>query len=212
VNIEGQELRRNLIEALSQSSLLRFIGQHSPYSLELRDMLEASEVVTFKAGRVIIREGNKSDRMYFITHGQVEVLKGDKVLCTLGRIGDVFGEFGVISGELRSASVVAKNEVTCLATNPVLAGQLNHHEDSLFTHLMQQALNRLLLGRLMVASDELTEAKKDLAHAEKHIKVLQKQNTGLEKENRSLQAQVGPGLRGTRADNPDEKESTSRKR
>ena len=62
--------------------------------------------VAFKAGDVIIREGDEGDAAYFIVSGEVEVLigSGGRRLGVLGA-GEVFGEMCLIEPGPRSATV-----------------------------------------------------------------------------------------------------------
>ena len=63
--------------------------------------------VAFKAGDVIIREGDEGDTAYFIVSGTVDVSvgRGDKAQI-VGRLetGDVFGEMPLFDNGTRSAS------------------------------------------------------------------------------------------------------------
>ena len=74
----------------------------------------------YATGEHICREGDVSDRLYLIESGVVEVILGEgaaaRVIGHLRR-GDIFGEMGLLSGEPRSASV--------LATLPTLALELD---------------------------------------------------------------------------------------
>lgn len=56
-------------------------------------------------GQKIIRAGDQADKVYFISSGEVEVLVGRRRI-KLGA-GDFFGEMAIISGQPRSADVVA---------------------------------------------------------------------------------------------------------
>ncbi len=72
---------------------------------------ELFEVETYEPGDVIIRQGDPGDSAYFIHSGQVEVWREEdgrsKLLTTLGP-DQYFGEMALISGELRTASIKAK--------------------------------------------------------------------------------------------------------
>jgi CPA2 family monovalent cation:H+ antiporter-2 len=61
--------------------------------------------VTAQPGERIIRKGDKADRIYFVSQGQVEVAAAGKRI-RLGP-GDYFGEMALISGKPRSADVTA---------------------------------------------------------------------------------------------------------
>ena len=70
--------------------------------------------VTFKAGDVIIREGDEADAAYFIVSGEVEVLVGSgrRRVGALGA-GEVFGEMCLIEPGPRSATVRAVTDTGC---------------------------------------------------------------------------------------------------
>lgn len=63
------------------------------------------------AGEVIVREGERGDRMYFVQAGRVRVVKAapgepEVQLAEFGP-GDFFGEMSLVESVVRSASVVA---------------------------------------------------------------------------------------------------------
>jgi CRP/FNR family transcriptional regulator, cyclic AMP receptor protein len=74
--------------------------------------------VAFKAGDVIIREGDDGDTAFFIVSGSVEVLvgAGGRRVGTL-ETGEVFGEMSLIEPGPRSATIVAMTDVECLETS-----------------------------------------------------------------------------------------------
>ncbi len=83
---------------------------------DLKLIQEKLEDVTFKKGQVIIREGDLGDCFYIIKHGVVRVeTHPDEVEhpIILARLedGDYFGEMALITGEPRSATVVAETDV-----------------------------------------------------------------------------------------------------
>lgn len=102
-------IRESLNEALSQSSILQFLGKHDPKGHDLRAMLERG----FDAGQPIVKEGEEGDAMYVLVDGAVTVSLEGAEVCIMDEPGDVFGEFGAVTGELRSASVTAREAVTC---------------------------------------------------------------------------------------------------
>jgi len=72
---------------------------------------------TFKAGEIIIKEGEDPDEdgsFYIIRSGQVKCTKGGVEVCPhLGR-GEFFGELALMSNEKRAATVTAMDETTVL--------------------------------------------------------------------------------------------------
>jgi len=72
----------------------------------------------FKAGQVIIREGDTGDLFYVITEGRVEVIirdaAGSDVILHEAGPGDFFGELSMLMNEPRSARIHAVEDVTTL--------------------------------------------------------------------------------------------------
>ncbi len=69
----------------------------------------------FEPGTTIIRQGDEGDRFYLLRRGQVDVFIDDQAgnpqyINTL-REGDFFGERALLSGQVRSATIVAKDAV-----------------------------------------------------------------------------------------------------
>ena len=86
---------------------------------EVAGIREIMEVMKFKPGQVIIREGEKGDLFYVITEGEVEIIirdaDGSDVVLHRAGPGDFFGELSMLTKEPRSARVKAVEPVTTLA-------------------------------------------------------------------------------------------------
>jgi cGMP-dependent protein kinase len=90
----------------------------------LGDVLSESEISTlalatlnesYEAGHTIVREGDPGDIFYMIDTGSVDVYmkaKGEFPIATLSS-GQFFGELALLSTLVRTASCVAKTDVTC---------------------------------------------------------------------------------------------------
>ena len=75
---------------------------------------DASIVQRFSDGEVIISEGIVSNNAYIVLQGEVRITKKiDKKTVVIGtlREGNVFGEMGLISAAVRSATVSAIGDV-----------------------------------------------------------------------------------------------------
>jgi len=76
--------------------------------LTVRQLIDLTKVVSeevLPGGHTVFSEGDKGRAMYVIVEGEVEVLKGGRLLSRLGP-GAFFGEMAVLEGEVRSASIV----------------------------------------------------------------------------------------------------------
>ncbi len=84
---------------------------------ERRALAERLRIAPFTRGEAITRQGAEAHWLYLITKGEAEVrvsLDGNlsERLATL-QAGDFFGEMGMMTGERRSATVVALSDVEC---------------------------------------------------------------------------------------------------
>ena len=72
--------------------------------------------MVFGPGELILRQGDPGDSLYIVRGGQVAVqigvLGAHKEVATLGD-GEFFGEMSLMTGETRTATVVAKTDVEC---------------------------------------------------------------------------------------------------
>jgi len=86
---------------------------------EVAGIREIMDVMKFKPGQVIIREGETGDLFYVITEGEVEIIirdaDGSDVVLHRAGPGDFFGELSMLTNEPRSARVRAMEPVTTLA-------------------------------------------------------------------------------------------------
>ena len=86
---------------------------------EVWEVLRASVWENYPANGKIITEGNIDDSFYIIVKGDVTVCKGTTEISALSK-GDCFGEMGYLSKTQRSASIVAKDDVSLLKINSSL--------------------------------------------------------------------------------------------
>src|SRR5690606_22697133 len=74
------------------------------------EIAQALEWVTVQRGETLFRQGDAADSLYVIVQGLLRVVvsgdDGEIVVNELAR-GDTVGEMGLLSGEPRSASVIA---------------------------------------------------------------------------------------------------------
>ena len=86
----------------------------------LEDAMAKSHVVPMAAAETVIRQGDQADRFYVIAEGSVEVTQrdpetgADRVLRQMGP-GEVFGEIGLLTEGIRTATVTAREPGRLLA-------------------------------------------------------------------------------------------------
>ena len=76
---------------------------------------ELSKYMTsFEDGQIIFLEGDDSQDLYILISGEVELLKGNKMISEAKKPGDLFGEMSVLLGGKRNATAKAVNNVKAL--------------------------------------------------------------------------------------------------
>ena len=85
---------------------------------EVAGIREIMDEKKFKAGQIIIREGDTGDLFYVVTEGQAEIIvrdaDGSDVVLHVAGPGDFFGELSMLTNEPRSARVRAAESMTTL--------------------------------------------------------------------------------------------------
>ena len=73
-------------------------------------------VVTFKAGETIFKEGEPGDKMYVIRDGIVDIMLHDRLLES-AQPGTIIGEMALIDNAPRSGDAIAKTDVNLIAVD-----------------------------------------------------------------------------------------------
>ncbi len=96
---------------------IRRLGFFKEFSAsEIWELIRASDWHTYPRQSVIIREGELDQSFYIILSGVVDIDKNGKSIHSLQQ-GDCFGEMGYLARTRRSATVVAKTDVSIMKIN-----------------------------------------------------------------------------------------------
>jgi len=102
------------LDVLSRLSLFAELtdGERRALAAELSDAL-------YVAGDVISREGDVSDSLFILASGRVDILRdgtetsGERKRLAEQTAPNHFGEMGLLTGQARSATVIARDDVLC---------------------------------------------------------------------------------------------------
>ncbi len=74
-----------------------------------------AKIIEYDPAETIIDEGKYDNWVFWLIDGKIEVVKNTCRVATFERVGDMFGEMGILEGDARSASVYACTKAVCLA-------------------------------------------------------------------------------------------------
>jgi CRP-like cAMP-binding protein len=104
------------------------------------EVAERLQYAPFARGDIITKQGNTAHWLYIVGYGEAEVIyeppQGGPSVIGKVHAGEIFGEMALLSGEARSATVIAKTDVECyrldrasfqdlLNSRPELAEEVN---------------------------------------------------------------------------------------
>ena len=109
--VRRRELSRRL-EALASVPPFAALPEESK-----ADIAERLQYAPFARGDTITKQGNTAHWLYILAYGEAEVLYeppgGAPSVLGMVRAGEFFGEMALITGDARTATVVAKTDVEC---------------------------------------------------------------------------------------------------
>lgn len=142
---------------------------------DLNELAERLERAPFARGETITREGADAHHLYIILSGSVSVRVGGlEEKREVGKLnaGDFFGEMALLTGERRSASCVALDEVDCYRLDAeAFRSLLGRHPD--LANRVAQVLAERETG-LVAAKDRLGSEQRELMRAQKERVLVRK--------------------------------------
>jgi CRP/FNR family cyclic AMP-dependent transcriptional regulator len=125
---------------------------------KLKLLAYTSDVVTYEPGQVLVRKDDVGDAAYVIIKGDADVSVpadgGDIIVAEL-HDGDFFGEIAILCDTPRTATVIAKNELTALRIRKEPFFELLRQFPE-----MAVEMTRLLAERLTRTTADLIEAQR----------------------------------------------------
>jgi CRP-like cAMP-binding protein len=100
--------------------------KHVPHEI-LQQLAEMLHVITFDTDQQVIHEGDKGDSMFIVAEGALKVYTyhNDKEVYLTSMLSeDFFGEFSLLTGEVRSANICAITSTVCYEINHKIIHQL----------------------------------------------------------------------------------------
>jgi small-conductance mechanosensitive channel/CRP-like cAMP-binding protein len=124
---------------------------------ERRTVAERLVFAPFARGDVMTRQGAVAHWLYILIEGEGEVVVdqqgGERHAISVLPAGTCFGEMGLLTGEPRRATVIAKTDVQCYRLDKVSLEDILHSRPALAEHF-----SRMLLARQSDLEEKLKQA------------------------------------------------------
>lgn len=124
------KLSRDYIEQLlSGIPFFKLVKQQDAAQFEL--LLQASRVVSYKPGEIVLQRGDSDQWLYFLLKGRLAVYADDPLIGELINYvtpGEVFGDLARLMGQPRTATILAEascRESIVLATEASIFSDIN---------------------------------------------------------------------------------------
>jgi CRP/FNR family cyclic AMP-dependent transcriptional regulator len=153
-----------LIDKLKQIPILEAFSE-----LDLNELLQMAKLEQFEPGEMILKEGAYDNWIFYLVSGKAKIVKNGKELVTLRRIGDVFGEMGIIGGTIRSASVKAIDKTVCLATDISVIDKMPKEKRSDIKYVIFRSFAEILANRLRETTAEFLKCREEVERLKKML-------------------------------------------
>ncbi|WP_204138369.1 cyclic nucleotide-binding domain-containing protein [Halomicronema sp. CCY15110] len=138
-------------EVLDEIAHVEMLHNLSPS--EVQAIIPLLKPLTVEPGTTLCEEGTPGDAMFIILSGEADIYKGPQLMAQLGA-GEMFGEMALLTGEERSASVIART--------PMKLYELDKSDfDGMLTRSphLASGLSRILARRLRETTQSTAKAR-----------------------------------------------------
>jgi CRP/FNR family cyclic AMP-dependent transcriptional regulator len=140
----------NTIRLVQIRRLIRGMTNAQSGDLSIESLLPFMSERTYRAGHVLIRQGDRADRIYYLTNGEVEVKEIGK---TIGP-GNVIGEIGVFArDQKRMATVQCISDCNVLELTEAKAKEIYYQNPTFAYAVLQVVISRLMEDIALSKSD-----------------------------------------------------------
>ncbi|MFN8577254.1 MAG: mechanosensitive ion channel family protein [Candidatus Sericytochromatia bacterium] len=157
---EFEEINKR-IELIEHLELFNYMEKE-----ELESIASQLKYAPFKKGEIITKIGAESHWLYILARGTVSINIPDdeNVLHEIAKLNEItfFGEMSLMTGEKRSATVIASTNVECYRLNKGVFHEVIHKRPEIAEIVAEVLAKR---------RTELEEAKSHLTHEEKTAKI-----------------------------------------
>ncbi len=124
-------------------------------------LLSLSRLRSYQHGEIITNQRDFDPWVYILLRGSANVIVEGEVIAELNTQGEIFGEMVLIDESERSATLVATQEVQCLAIDAVLIYEMSQVDQDAFFSIFFRLVSAVLAKRLRETNEELALLRKE---------------------------------------------------
>lgn len=129
---------------------------------QLPKVLKLAKLRRYEANEIIIEEGDTDQIVYFLILGSCMVEMEGMEINYISKLGDVFGEMGIIDQKPRSATIRAENETLCLALDGSFLDRLEGIDKLAAQALFYRIFSEMLAARIRDANNSILKLEDQL--------------------------------------------------
>ncbi|MGE4293068.1 MAG: Crp/Fnr family transcriptional regulator [Desulfovibrio sp.] len=147
-----------IISRLRQMRVFDSLGDR-----QMREVIRLSKLRKYEPGEILIQEGDCDQHVYFLIGGDLAILVDGVEVARIRRLGDVFGEMGIVDGSPRSATVQAVSPTLCLVVDSAFMDQLDGADKLIAQAVFYRIFAEILAVRLRDTNKRVSELESRLA-------------------------------------------------
>jgi len=137
---------------------------------DLAKLLRLSKIRRYEDKEIIIQEGFTDHWLYFLLSGKIRISKGEIDICTIDKMGEIFGEMRIVDGLSRSTSVYAESRTTCLAVDTSSKHRLGSDDEAAsLLSLLYKVASEFISIRLRLSNEKLIETQQEIKSLKEDI-------------------------------------------
>lgn len=130
---------------------------------QMQEIVKLARLRKYEPGEIVIQKGDYDQYIYFLIGGDLLILNGDVEVGRIRRLGDVFGEMGVIDGSPRSATIKALAPTLCVAVDGAFMDRLQGADKLIAQAVFYRIFAEILATRLRDTSKRAADMERLLA-------------------------------------------------
>lgn len=131
-------------------------------SAQLPKLLQLAKIRQYDDGETIINEGDTDQIVYFLISGSCSVNIDGLDVNAISKLGDVFGEMGMINHKPRSATITAEQETLCLALDGSFLERMKGMDKLAAEALFYRIFSEMLAARIRDANRKVLRLEDEL--------------------------------------------------